>query len=97
MPIVDCPDCGKQISTAAPACPGCGCPMISAPPAAAPDRSGKKCAQCGAFGVGRVRGLQGGGEILTFLLLFFVFVIPALLYYMWMESVPFCSGCGRRA
>jgi antitoxin component YwqK of YwqJK toxin-antitoxin module len=26
MPLVECVDCGKQISTHAPACPNCGCP-----------------------------------------------------------------------
>ena len=32
MPLIECPDCKKQISDAAPTCPGCGRPMQ--PPAA---------------------------------------------------------------
>lgn len=27
MPLISCPDCGKQISTEAVACPGCGRPV----------------------------------------------------------------------
>jgi membrane protein YdbS with pleckstrin-like domain len=27
MPLIACPDCGKQVSTAAVACPACGCPV----------------------------------------------------------------------
>ena len=27
MPLITCPDCGKQVSDQAPACPNCGCPI----------------------------------------------------------------------
>lgn len=33
MPLIECPDCGKQISDAAPACPSCGRPMVTDRPA----------------------------------------------------------------
>lgn len=36
MPLIDCPECGRQISTAAVACPQCGHPNEPAP-AAVPD------------------------------------------------------------
>jgi hypothetical protein len=29
MPLITCPDCGKQVSDRAPACPNCGCPISS--------------------------------------------------------------------
>lgn len=29
MPLTTCPDCRKEISTEAPACPGCGRPMAA--------------------------------------------------------------------
>jgi membrane protein YdbS with pleckstrin-like domain len=29
MPLVACPECGRQVSNAAPACPGCGFPVAS--------------------------------------------------------------------
>ncbi len=35
MALVKCPDCGKEVSDAAPACPGCGRPMAAGPAAAA--------------------------------------------------------------
>ena len=31
-----------------------------------------------------------------FIILFFLFIIPGIIYYIYMESVPYCSGCGRR-
>lgn len=31
MPLVPCPDCGRQLSTEAPACPQCGRPMRVSP------------------------------------------------------------------
>ena len=27
MPLIKCPECGKQISDRAPACPSCACPI----------------------------------------------------------------------
>jgi hypothetical protein len=30
MPLVNCPECGRQVSTAAEACPQCGFPMKAA-------------------------------------------------------------------
>lgn len=29
MPLVQCPDCGKSVSTSAPTCPNCGRPMAA--------------------------------------------------------------------
>ena len=36
MPLVPCPDCGREISASAPACPHCGRPMGEASPAGPP-------------------------------------------------------------
>lgn len=54
MPLVTCPDCGKQVSDAAPACVGCGRPMdgISASTTrsalvAAGQEDSWRCPQCG--------------------------------------------------
>jgi hypothetical protein len=35
-------------------------------------------------------------EVINGILLLLLFVIPGLVYYIYMESVPYCSGCGRR-
>lgn len=32
MALINCPECGKEISDKAPACPHCGCPVVIAPP-----------------------------------------------------------------
>jgi membrane protein YdbS with pleckstrin-like domain len=45
MPLTTCPDCGREISTAAPACPHCGrpnAPVVAAPAAAAPSPSAEQ-------------------------------------------------------
>src|SRR5262245_40498704 len=44
MPLTNCPECGRQISTAAEACPQCGSPVRSAVAASA----GPKCYSCSA-------------------------------------------------
>lgn len=31
MALIDCPECGRQVSTAAKACPGCGYPLAERP------------------------------------------------------------------
>jgi hypothetical protein len=46
MPLVNCPECERQISTAAEACPQCGYPMQARTAAAAP--AGPKCYACSA-------------------------------------------------
>lgn len=95
MPLIDCPDCGRKVSPHAPTCPGCGRPInaLSTQPSTA---GGRKCPYCGAYAVGKVRGLQGVGEVFIAILLFLLFIIPGIIYYIAMESVPYCSGCGRR-
>ena len=44
MPLVNCPECSRQISTAADACPQCGYPMQ----ARVPVPSGPQCYSCSA-------------------------------------------------
>jgi DNA-directed RNA polymerase subunit RPC12/RpoP len=57
--------------------------------------AGPRCPRCGGR-VKRVRGLQGFGEVLTFCVLFLLAAIPGFIYYIWIETVPFCMACGRR-
>ncbi len=57
---------------------------------------GRACPHCGSNQVGKVRGLQGVGEVFTAVILLFLCLIPGIVYYIYMESVPYCSGCGRR-
>lgn len=55
MALINCPECGKQISDRAPVCPQCGCPISGAAPSAAPDRS----AEIEKFLDLAVKGIQG--------------------------------------
>lgn len=34
MALIKCPDCSREVSSNAPACPGCGSPIASRPPVA---------------------------------------------------------------
>jgi len=55
MALVKCPDCGRDVSDAAPTCPGCGRPMSrgpSCPKCGSPWTPGRPCPSCGAITVG---------------------------------------------
>jgi len=94
MALNTCPDCGNSISSLAVVCPRCGRPTALA--VAAPQSAERVCPSCGSSQVGKVRGLQGGGEVMACALLFLLGIVPGIIYYIFTESVPFCSGCGRR-
>lgn len=60
MPVIDCPDCGGKVSTAASACPHCGRPMSAQP--TQPQQAGSaKCPSCGRM-VNPVVTSVGGGS-----------------------------------
>ena len=101
--LQDCPDCGRQISKRATSCPHCGAPNtptvargISTQSTPLYSQGGMTCPRCGSHSVGKARGLQGIQEIFICVSLCFLFLIPGIIYYAYMESVPYCSGCGRR-
>ena len=76
-----CPECGRPIKTSA------------AQPSIA---GGRRCPYCKACSVGKARGLQGIGEVSLVILLFCMGILPGIIYYVYIESVPYCSSCGRR-
>jgi DNA-directed RNA polymerase subunit RPC12/RpoP len=96
MALTKCPDCGGDISTSAVSCPRCGCPIQGTPKTQFQSQAGLTCPHCGSHAVGKVRGLQGIAEVFICIILLFAFLIPGIIYYIYMESVPYCSGCGRR-
>lgn len=60
MALVNCPDCGGSVSTAAAACPKCGYPIDDRPPRRRPSRGGG-----GAGGRGVLVGCLTAGVILA--------------------------------
>ena len=54
------------------------------------------CPHCGSQSVGKSRGLQGFRETLLCLLLLVAGFVPGVIYYVYIEAVPYCGGCGRR-
>ena len=91
MALITCPDCGRSVSESASACPGCARPL-----AANSSGVGRACPHCGSRQVGKVRGLQGGTEVMIAAVLTLCFLLPGVIYYIVMESKPYCSGCGKR-
>lgn len=65
------------------------------PSAAAAGGSGV-CPHCGASGVSKARGLQGIEVLIAVVLFFVTFMIGAVVYYVWVESIPYCNSCGHR-
>ena len=97
VPLIDCPDCGNSVSDAAPACPSCGRPKDPEATRSQPIApAGVACPYCGNTTVGKVRGLQGPLEVLLGFVLLLMLFVPGIIYYVVMESVPYCSSCGRR-
>jgi DNA-directed RNA polymerase subunit RPC12/RpoP len=71
------------------------CDLVGTPPTP-PNQGGMTCPHCGSHSVGKVRGLQGMEEVSQCAVLLLLFLIPGIIFYIYMESVPYCSGCGRR-
>lgn len=95
MALVSCPDCQRQVSSEAPACPGCGRP-INVQPTTTTTTNVRHCPFCNSNSVAKGRGLQGAGEVFTAIILILVGIIPGVIYYIYKDSQPYCSGCGRR-
>jgi hypothetical protein len=68
VPLISCPDCGKQVSDRAPACIGCGRPIAQtgglAPALASLGRA--ETAQAVKEGQQRAEGRRSVGNLMTF-------------------------------
>lgn len=53
MPLIDCPDCKKEMSKAAPVCPHCG----------RPNKQAKRAEQANKQGIGCLVALMGLGLV----------------------------------
>lgn len=54
------------------------------------------CPRCGNTQGVTGRGLRGPGEVVVFVLLFALGLLPGVIYYIVRESRPFCPACGAR-
>jgi predicted RNA-binding Zn-ribbon protein involved in translation (DUF1610 family) len=54
------------------------------------------CRHCGSHTIRKIRGLRSIGEVCICIVLVFLFLIPGIIFYIYVESLPYCSACGRR-
>ena len=78
MPLIDCPECGKQISDAASACPHCGYPLKDR--ASAPVLSSRKETPLG--------DVETNGAAGTFWLALAIIGIPAAIFGFIFAVIP---------
>lgn len=67
--IVQCPDCGKDVSIRATTCLNCGCPINPIPiqqPIQQPVPTGKKCPHCGSIYYHKISFPNKAGSALLF-------------------------------
>jgi uncharacterized membrane protein YvbJ len=54
MALIDCPECGKRVSSQAAACPDCGCPLTQNHPVQTIEKTAKKYKATTALGAGLI-------------------------------------------
>lgn len=92
MALVTCPECRKEISSAAASCPGCGHPMmaspLSLPLAVAPPKWSPGVAALLSFlipGAGQMyKGQVGNGLVWFFFVIvgYFALLVPGLILHL---------------
>ena len=90
VPLLDCPECGNQVSEYANACPQCGYPLRE------PERTEPRCPYCGKAALERAHGLYGAKEIIIGLILTALLILPGVLYYFDTTRALRCAACGKR-
>lgn len=95
MPLINCTECGKEISDQAAACPHCGKPMSVPDPEPKMRINGdRKCLKCGY--VGQMETWQRNNiapQFIALILLMF-YVIPGLIFIAWAWGKYKCPKCG---
>lgn len=91
MAMINCPECGKDISDKASSCPHCGNPLTQKPLAKPGD---KKCLSCGYVGPMKTwLSNYNAPQFITLILLLF-YVIPGLIFIAWGWGKHKCPQCG---
>lgn len=96
MAMIQCKECGTEISDKAAACPHCGNPMnqLTPPPVKKLEYGDRKCLKCGYVGQMKtwLRNYNAPQFITVVLLLFYI--IPGVIFIAWGWGKYKCPQCG---
>ena len=97
MALTKCPECSREVSSQAGSCPHCGFPLAATPKAIEPQKLEPGdiiCPNphCGYIGPPKK---EARGSMIVAILLFFLFVLPGLIYMVVMSRYNYvCPRCG---
>jgi RNA polymerase sigma factor (sigma-70 family) len=89
--VIDCRERRNRVSSPPADCQSAGHILRNLPN----ESAALKCPKCHSKNVKKTRGLHGL-EVIIAMILFIPFVIPGILFYAYVESLPCCSDCGSR-
>src|SRR5712672_394986 len=98
MPLLQCPDCGNQVSDRAASCPKCGCPTKNSGPLPIADPAPyvvppgfAVCEKC--FMVGHPQNMLAGSDGVE-VGLWLLFLAPGIIYSIWRRANRY-DGCTK--
>ena len=99
MALVKCAECGREVSNKAPACLGCGAPIgvvqVAETRRVAVHPGDRECLRCRYVGSMKTWLRNYNEAQLILLVLFFFWVVPALIFAAAFWGKYKCPACGK--
>lgn len=90
MPLITCPACGKSVSSEAPACPGCGHPILRPPPV--PRKTGSGL----GWGLGCLLAIPALMIVVAIIGLLAAIAVPSFIKARTMSQLNACANTLRQ-